>query len=539
MENRLHLILIKKRVLSKWGMFKRSVLFYPAIFSVFILGIFLITSNIDASFDRGYSIHLPYLSSLLFSGSADAARSILSTIAAGWATILGVSFSVTLITLQLSTSRYTSHLVNRFEEDRINKLTLGWFIAVVLYSLLVLKTVKTEGGTGDVFIPIIGVNIAVLMASIGLYIFVLFLNNISSYLKPKDLVLRLVKQIICSIKPYEKREVDEKALLHIRNEIPSEQKNSLKLLEITSNEEGLVRYVDWNSLSSSLRNLKNLSQPLILIEFHKSTGETVHKGNVIATVYGINSSDRPDKVEELERKNPINNNGPNNTGSKDSNLCNLDQKIVSTIDVNKERDFHRDPAYGLELLRSFAIKSASNNDIDLTNACITGLFTILVYIWKNKDIFGLPFTIKLVSDTKTGYDKSKVPSSKINDDKNAEDKVIIIKPDEEPLSDVVLSELSVINTSATSKRDIPIIKHIISEYISTSKTLLENGKKEQFDLLTNWYSQKLIYSLEPLSKEFQDEIFVTPLFGFQKYLAQNYDYAKTSFDIYMKDIIRI
>jgi len=138
-------ILTSSKIKSKLLVFRQSILFYPAIFTIIALILFMITSHIDRTvFSDTLSIDIPYLESLIFTGSADAARSILSTIAAGWATILGVAFSITLITLQLSTSRYTSHLINRFEQDKINQITLGWFIFVVAYSLLVLKTVRTE-----------------------------------------------------------------------------------------------------------------------------------------------------------------------------------------------------------------------------------------------------------------------------------------------------------------------------------------------------------------------------------------------------------
>ena len=143
----LSFIIFKKRVFSKWSIFKQSILYYPVLSSIIMFVTFVITSRIDDSFGTDFSINIDYLSSILFAGSADAARSILSAIAAGWATILGVAFSVTLITLQLSTTRYTSHIVNKFENDRINKLALGWFIATVLYSLLVLKTVRTGENT--------------------------------------------------------------------------------------------------------------------------------------------------------------------------------------------------------------------------------------------------------------------------------------------------------------------------------------------------------------------------------------------------------
>ena len=71
-----------------------------------------------------------------------------------------------------------------------------------------------------------------------------------------------------------------------------------------------------------------------------------------------------------------------------------------------------------------------------------------------------------------------------------------------------------------------------------SKTLLENDKKDKFYLFTNWYAQKLNYSLDSFSKEFQTEVFVDPLLDFQKYLSQNYEYTTTSFGIYMKNIIK-
>jgi len=574
MKIQVFIILLKKKLISKWSRFKDSILYYPIIFSIIVFVGFLVTSRIDQSFGRGFTIDLPYFSSLIFAGSADAARSILSTIATGWATILSVAFSVTLITLQLSTTRYTSHLVNKFEEDKINKLTLGWFIATVLYSLLVLKTVRTEQDTGDLFTPIIGVNIAIVMASIGLFIFVIFLNNISSYLKPKILVLRLVDQIISSIKPFEKRDIDEKYLLHIKNEdkIPellqvSEQKNIDKLLKVESKkEEGILRNINWNSLVSSLKDLtKHNEQSPILIEFHKSIGETVNQGNILASVYRIKNnttSNNDNKVKEkLERKEDINNhdgksstiNNNNNNkkyNKKQEKLTNdLEQKIISSININKERDISKDPFFGIELLRSLAIKSASTNDIDITNSCITGLFRVLLYNLKNQDVFGIPFiitvkdTVKNKKKKEKNIDKNSSNNNHDNKDNNNDENYenekieITIKPKEKPITHIILSELSIIINYATKQKNIPIMRHLVGEYISSSKTLLENDKKNKFYLITDWFSQNLHYSLESFPKEFHNEVFSHPLIEFQKYLLEYYEYVITSFNIYMKNII--
>lgn len=581
MNNKLIFILFKKKVISKWSIFKQSILYYPILISIIAFVGFLVTSRIDESFGTDFSIDIHYFSSLLFAGSADAARSILSTIAAGWVTILSVGFSVTLITLQLSITRYISYLVNKFESDRINKLTLGWFIATVLYSLLVLKTVRTGENTADIFIPIIGVNVAVVMASVGLFIFVLFLNNISSYLKPKILVQRLVNQIICSIKPFEKRDIDEKSLLHIQDNnetilrseaeaatATSEQKDVEKVFEVESKEkEGIVRNIDWKSLSSSLKNLtKDMDQSHLGIEFHKFIGESVDKGNILVSMYGVNHNyGNNSKKKEEEEKDKEGHKGDddreekNNKKQQQTLVNNLEQKILSSIEINNDRDISRDPFYGIELLRTISIKSASNNDIDVTNACITGLFRVLVYILKNQDVFGIPFTIKVKNPVKNRKKERKEKQGKANhknnnrnsnnnnnnnksndnnDDYDYKKITITIKPKEKPITDILLSELSIINNSANKQQNIPIMKHLISEYISASKTLLENDKKEKFYLLTNWFSQKLNYSLESFSKEFQNEVFVNPLLEFQEYLSQNYDFVTTSFSIYMKNIIK-
>ncbi len=93
--------IIQSRLLS----FKQSFLFYPVTFSIGSLILFLITSRIDELVYGSFTLDIPYLESLVFAGSPNAARSILSTIAAGWATIVGVAFSVTLITLQLAITK--------------------------------------------------------------------------------------------------------------------------------------------------------------------------------------------------------------------------------------------------------------------------------------------------------------------------------------------------------------------------------------------------------------------------------------------------
>jgi hypothetical protein len=173
---------------------------------------------------------------------------------------------------------------------------------------------------------------------------------------------------------------------------------------------------------------------------------------------------------------------------------------------------------------------------------------------EEQDYFGLPFKIKINSknenktDTKEKFNKKNNSYIFDDDDKTAiafssskKDTntiiMITIKPKEERLTNVILSDLSIINNMANTAENIPIIKHILSEYISFSKELLEKGKNDEFYLITNWYSKILLStSYKSLPKEFYHELFIVPLLDFQKNLLQNYSHIKNGFDIYMKEI---
>ncbi|HEY3525935.1 MAG TPA: DUF2254 family protein, partial [Nitrososphaeraceae archaeon] len=400
--------LLKSRLQSRLLSFRQSLLFYPIIFSSCTLVLFLITSRIDELAYEKLTVDIPFLKSLVFAGSPNAARSILSTIAAGWATILGVAFSVTLITLQLATTKYTSHIVSRFEDDKINQLMLGWFVSVVLYSLLVLKTVRTGEETGIAFTPIIGVNVAVFIAIVALFVFVLFLHNISMYLRPNSLVSRLTAQILCSIKSYENRKPSENVLF----ERPFG--GDVKLFEIRSGTQGILRHIDWNVLSNSMRDLLQLSNKTNLqMEWLKSLGDWIEKGSILAIVYGDKKKIITTPAEEEEEVSPssyykdkkkkevrgkVSNllSNFNNINSKDRNGTNrFHQNMLSALDISQDRDFTRDPFYGVEILRSLAIKSVNQYDLDVVNSCITGLFRVLNDVFVSEEKIGIPFTFDL------------------------------------------------------------------------------------------------------------------------------------------------
>ncbi|CAN5779886.1 hypothetical protein BH23THE1_BH23THE1_26820 [soil metagenome] len=550
---------------SKWNAFAKSILFYPIVFAIGALALFLITSVADNSFPTGYSLNIEYFNPLIFTGSPGAARSILAAIATAWATILGVAFSVTLITLQLSVSRYISHLVNRFEGDKINQLSLGWFIFTVTYSLLVLKTVRTGESSINlatmmnmsslsvsgnqqldlsIFTPIIGVNVAIIISIIGLFMLILYLHNISSYLKPNILISKLIDQILDAFKPYEKRSPNQSS----NDKRPS---NS-KIFEINSTRKGILSYIDWNKVSETLTELASQRQKNLWMDWSKSIGDWIEKQDNIAIVYGYDEFDGNQKIEKS--KSSIKNENYDNHGKKNQSnqdgISKFEQKLLQSMEISGDRDLTRDPLFGIEVLRSVAVKSTDLGDTDVVKSCITGLFRILHYSLMHKEIIGIPFTIA-TEEPKRKVEKLPIQVEQGNNTHEANNKdnihkskrplqssniEAIIKPKEVLLDNIVLAELSIVTDKILTTRNVPLIDHLVREYIAQCKNLIREAKYEEFRMLTDWCSGQVTLALESFPL-YLSTSFIEQLLNFKKDLENSHPHFDKLYHIYMENIL--
>ena len=107
----------------------------------------------------------------MISGSADAARQILTAIAAAVITVVGVVFSIILVTLTLASTQFGPRMLRNFIRDRGTQLTLGTFVATFVYAVLVLVSIG-PGSHGD-FVPHIGVTttLGLMVADLGVLIY--------------------------------------------------------------------------------------------------------------------------------------------------------------------------------------------------------------------------------------------------------------------------------------------------------------------------------------------------------------------------------
>src|SRR6202453_4943600 len=165
--------LFSSALASHWRreVLRTSLWFVPSLEVVAAIGLFIGTLAADRAAYRG-DFGLP---GWVISGSADAARQILTTIAAAIITVVGVVFSIILVTLTLASTQFGPRMLRNFIRDRGTQLTLGTFVATFVYSVLVLASVGT-GSHGD-FVPHISVSVTYVLMGLDLAVLIYFIHH--------------------------------------------------------------------------------------------------------------------------------------------------------------------------------------------------------------------------------------------------------------------------------------------------------------------------------------------------------------------------
>ena len=74
---------------------------------------------------------------MVYSGTAQDARNLLSTLFTAIISMASLVFSVTIVALTLAANQYGSRLIRIFRADRRTQLTLGTFAMTIVYCLVV------------------------------------------------------------------------------------------------------------------------------------------------------------------------------------------------------------------------------------------------------------------------------------------------------------------------------------------------------------------------------------------------------------------
>ncbi|MFI5593151.1 DUF2254 domain-containing protein [Amycolatopsis sp. NPDC051758] len=153
------------------------------IFLAVALGVTL--PRVDGHVDRELPASLVII---LFGGGADAARAVLVAIAGSLITVTSLTFSLTVVTLQLASSQFSPRLLRTFTRDRFVHVTLALFLATFAYALTVLRTVRTADAGQQAFVPQASVTVAFLLTLTSVLFLVLFLAHLARKIRVETML---------------------------------------------------------------------------------------------------------------------------------------------------------------------------------------------------------------------------------------------------------------------------------------------------------------------------------------------------------------
>ena len=168
---------------------QESFWFVPSLIVAGSIALALALIEADATGSQQWMAHWPRL----FGANAAGARVILSTIAGSMMTVVGITFSMTLVTLALASSQYSSRILRTFMRDRVTQVVLGMFT----YCLVVLRTIR--GGDEGGFVPSVAVLFGVLLAIGGVGILIFFIHHIASSIQASSILASVADETIGAV----------------------------------------------------------------------------------------------------------------------------------------------------------------------------------------------------------------------------------------------------------------------------------------------------------------------------------------------------
>ena len=284
----------------------------------------------------------------LFGAGADGARQMLATLAGSMMSVMGITFSMTLVALALASSQYTSRILRTFMGSRVTQVTLGIFAGIFAYCLVVLRTIRS----GDVeFVPGLAVFFAFAQSLGGIGILVFFIHHIASSIQASSIIASIAQDTIASIV----RLFPEKL-----GHEPDEDEDQNQMLQsqaertwhaVPAESDGYIQSVDNDALLRLARDRKTV------VRMERGIGTFVVKNTALASL----ALDDPPDQETIKALN-------------------------AAYNVGRHRTVEQDPAFGIRQIVDMALKALSPgvNDTSTAVMCVDYLTAILARLTSRK-----------------------------------------------------------------------------------------------------------------------------------------------------------
>jgi uncharacterized membrane protein len=297
---------------------------------------------------------------LVFSAGVDGARAMLQAIAGSIITVAGVIFSITIVALQLTSTQFSPRVLRNFLRDRSNQFVLGVFVGTFIYTLLVLRSIRSQDEDVAAFVPSIAITGALVLTLVSMGMLIYFIHHISVRIQVTSIVASVAEDTLETIRRMSDRwqPTDDRrwhpaadggtAAVPPSGALPPEAARPSELL-IPAVESGYLQFVDIDRLVECATEADGRLRLLV------APGSWVQAGVPCAAFMPLATG--PDRDPDA-----------------------LAGVIEDAFGIGHERSMAEDPAFGVQQLVDVAIKALSPSVNDPTTAmnCIDRLVQVLV-----------------------------------------------------------------------------------------------------------------------------------------------------------------
>lgn len=164
----------------------------PAAMAVVAAALAVAMLTLDASGTDTIRDYLPWM----YTGGADGAREILAAVASSMMTVLSVTFSVTIVALTVASQQFGPRVLHNFIRKPGPQVVLGSFISTFVYSLIVLRSVRSNNGQ---FIPHLSVTVDVLLATVSIGALIYFIHHVSASIQSSTIISEITTDLHATI----------------------------------------------------------------------------------------------------------------------------------------------------------------------------------------------------------------------------------------------------------------------------------------------------------------------------------------------------
>ena len=260
---------------------RESYWFVPTVMAVGALLLALAMVYIDSHSGSGWMDGLPWL----YAARPDGARSLLSSIGGSMIGVAGTTFSVTIAAVVYASGQYGPRLLSNFMSDRGNQVTLGTFIATFVYSLIVLRTIRSAGESGagaPAFVPQLALLVALILVLCSIAVLIFFIHHVPMRIHINNVIERIGDRLIEEIDqrfpvfvggPLEEQIDDPRIPAAFRAD--ADQAGYERRAPVRSKNTGYIQLIDEGTLLDAARDHD------LVIRLQYQSGDFTHKGNVL------------------------------------------------------------------------------------------------------------------------------------------------------------------------------------------------------------------------------------------------------------------